>query len=194
MTLWEKQKPYMKKREQLEKLAKKIRVCVKCRLWKSRRLAVPGEGNPDAKIIFLGEAPGNAEDATGRPFVGPSGKFLSELFSKNNLRRRDFFISSVIKCHPPKNRTPRADELKSCEDWWKAQAGVIKPKIIVTLGRVALGEVLRRKDLAVCHGKRITKGGTIYFPMFHPAAGRRFPKVKEKMISDFKKLKNLLSK
>lgn len=176
----------MEKKLQIEKLAEKIRVCVKCRLSRSRKIAVPGEGNPGARVIFLGEAPGNAEDLTGRPFVGPSGKFLDRLFAENSLRRKDFFISSVIKCHPPKNRTQRADELLKCEDWWRAQIKIIKPRIIVLLGRVALKEVLGRDDLAVCHGKEIEKGGVIYFPTFHPSAGRRFPVVRKKLAEDFK--------
>lgn len=183
----------MTKKAQLDNLAKKILVCKKCRLWKSRKIAVPGEGSYEAKVIFLGESPGNAEDATGRPFVGPSGKFLDKLFADNNFDRKDFFISSVIKCHPPKNRAPRADELSTCRFWWQTQVKIIKPKIAVLLGGVALKAVLERKDLGVCHGEKIIKNNIIYFPTFHPAAGRRFPGVKKKMIDDFGRLHQLIN-
>jgi DNA polymerase len=182
----------MGKKLQIEKLAKQIRVCKKCRLSRSRKIAVPGEGNPSAKVIFLGEAPGNFEDLTGRPFVGSSGKFLDKLLVENNLRRKDFFISSVVKCHPPQNRNPRVDELLTCEDWWRMQIKIIKPKIIVLLGKVALKEVLRRDDLSACHGKKIVKDGMAYFPTFHPAAGRRFPALGKKMAQDFERLSNLI--
>lgn len=181
----------MSKQTQLERLANQIRMCRKCRLWRSRTLAVPGEGNPNAKIVFLGESPGREEDKVGKPFVGPSGKFLDVLFQKNNLNRKKFFITSVIKCHPPKNRNPKADELTSCKPWWQKQIEIIQPKIIAVLGMVALKAVLKRNSLSRCHGQEIKKGKIIFFPTFHPAAGRRFPKIKKQMIADFKKLKKL---
>ncbi len=183
----------MTKQVQLEKLANKIQACRKCRLWKLRHQAVPGEGNPNAKIIFLGESPGNKEDEVGKPFVGPSGKFLDWLLKKNNLERKKFFITSVIKCHPPKNRNPKLDEILACSCWWKEQIKIIKPKIVVLLGRVALRSVLGRGDFGNCRGRIIRKGRLIYFPTFHPAAGRRFPLIKRKMIKDFENLKNLIS-
>jgi DNA polymerase len=155
---------------------------------------VPGEGDWRAKVIFLGESPGAREDATGRPFVGPSGKFLDKLFVENNLDRKDFFIRSVIKCHPSKNRTPRADELLTCRYWWQTQVKIIKPQIIVLLGGVALRAVLGRDDLGVCHGEKIIKNNIIYFPTFHPAAGRRFPEMKKKIMDDFGRLGQLINK
>lgn len=174
----------------LRKLAHQIRICKRCRLWESRQLAVPGEGNPNSKIVFLGESPGREEDRVGKPFVGPSGKFLNALFQKIGLDRKKVFITSVIKCHPPKNRNPRADELTACKAWWQEQIEIIQPKIIVLLGMIALKTVLARRDLSRCHGQIIKKNEIFYFPTFHPAAGRRFPKIKEKMITDFKKFKN----
>lgn len=178
----------MDKQVQLENLARKIRACTKCRLWKSRHLAVPGEGNSNAKIIFLGESPGSKEDACGRPFVGSSGQFLDWLLEKNNLKREESFITSVIKCHPPKNRNPKLDELTSCRDWWQKQIKIIRPKIVVLLGSVAQKAVLGRSNLRKCHGKKIRKGGLIYFLTFHPGAGRRFPLIRKKMLRDFKNL------
>lgn len=148
-------------------------------------MAVPGEGSGNAKVMFLGESPGRMEDVTGRPFVGPSGKFLDWLLAKNNLDRKSFFISSVIKSHPPQNRNPRQDEVAACRGWWQAQLQIIKPKMMVLLGRVALKAVLGREDLAKCHGKKIVQGSLVYFPTFHPSSGRRFPSVKKKMINDF---------
>ncbi len=182
----------LSKQEQLEKLACKIRVCKKCRLWKTRMIAIPGEGNPNAKIIFLGESPGKEENKTGRPFVGPAGKFLDMLFREVNFSRKKVFITSVIKCHPPKNRNPRSDELAACKMWWQKQIKIIKPKIVVLLGKVALKTVLGRGNLSKCHGQKIERGNIIYFPTFHPAAGRRFPFVRNKIIKDFALLKNIV--
>lgn len=182
----------MTKKLQLEQLAKKIQECKKCGLWKTRIIAVPGEGNPNSKILFLGESPGREEDKVGKPFVGLSGKFLDWLLQKCKLKREKIFITSVIKCHPPQNRNPRPDELLACEKWWKTQLKIIQPKIIVLLGRIALKVTVGRDNLNDCHGKKIIKNSLIYFPTFHPAAGRRFPIVKKKMIHDFKKLKNII--
>jgi DNA polymerase len=181
------------KQAQLEKLAKKIRVCQKCRLWKTRNLAVPGEGNPNSKILFIGESPGREEDKVGKPFVGMSGKFLDKLLAEINLPRKKIFITSVIKCHPPKNRNPKSDELVACRSWWQKQLGIIKPKFIILLGMIALREVLKRNDLSKCHGQQIIKNKIIYFPTFHPAAGRRFPKIRKKMIRDFQILAKILN-
>jgi len=183
----------MTKKAKLEKLAKKIRTCRRCRLWKSRALAVPGEGDSGAEIMLLGESPGDKEDEAGRPFVGPSGKFLDWLLKKNNIDRKEIFISSVIKCHPPKNRNPKLDELKTCGGWWRTQIDIIKPKVVVLLGGVALKAVLGCSDLSGCHDQKIVKNDLIYFSTFHPSAGRRFPQVKKKMIKDFKSVKRLVS-
>jgi DNA polymerase len=154
---------------------------------------VPGEGNPNAKIVFLGESPGAMENKIGKPFVGMSGKFLNSLFDRIKLSRKSFFITSVIKCHPSKNRNPRTDEILACQNWWQAQIKIIKPAAVVLLGRIALKAVLECDDLSNCHGKKIIKSGAIYFPTFHPAAGRRFPSVKRKMIKDFRSIKRLIS-
>jgi uracil-DNA glycosylase family 4 len=180
------------KKLQIEKLAKEIRVCKNCRLWKSRRLAVPGEGDPKAKILFLGESPGGEEDRTGRPFVGSSGKFLNALFRKICLDRKKVFITSVIKCHPPENRNPRADELAACKAWWQKQIKIIQPKLIVLLGTISLKTVLGQDNISKCHGKKIIRRNIIYFPTFHPAAGLRFPAVKKKIIQDFERLDKLI--
>lgn len=173
-------------------IAEQIRKCTACPLHKSRLLAVPGEGSPKAKIMFIAEAPGSEEDRQGLPFVGKSGKFLDQMLKIANLKRKDIFITGSCKCHPPKNRNPTAKELKTCKELWlDQQIKLIKPKIIVILGRVALKNLLSENSIKDLHGKTIKKNNQEYFVTYHPAAGMRFPKLKKLMVNDFKKLKKL---
>lgn len=177
----------------LKDLAKKIKVCKKCRLWKSRINAVPGEGNPRAKIMFIGEAPGSKEDETGKPFMGMAGVFLDTLFKKYKIKRKDIFITSVVKCRPPENRNPKADEINACaKAYLYKQIKAVKPKIIVLLGNIPLKALLGKKKMSEVHGKIFIKRKIKYIPLFHPAAGMRFPKIKKEMTADFKKIKELL--
>ncbi len=166
-----------------------IRKCRKCRLWKTRKYAVPGEGKPNAKIMFIGQAPGRKEDEAGRPFVGRAGKLLTELLEENGIRRRDVFITSVIKCFPPRNRLPKKDEIASCNPYLEKQIALIKPKTIVLLGSTAIGAVLGNiGKLDAVHGRKITSKGITYIPTYHPAAAMRFPEIRKKIRMDFKKL------
>lgn len=181
------------KKEELFKLAEGIRCCTACPLWKTRTLAVPGEGNPEAKLFFVGEAPGAEEDRQGSPFVGPSGKFLDKLFKKNKIKREKVFLTGAVKCYPPKTRDPKLDELKICKELWlNKQISIIKPKLIVILGTIALKSLLKEKEIKELHGKIIKKNKQKYFITFHPAAGRRFPKVRKEMEKDFGRLKKLV--
>jgi DNA polymerase len=177
----------------LDSIAEKIRVCKSCDLWKTRTNAVPGEGPSNAKIMFVGLAPGSEEDLKGKPFVGRAGKMLDMLLNSIKLRRESVFITSVLKCHPPRNRIPKKKEIDACKTFLEQQIEAIKPKIIVLLGGVASETLLNEKKISELHGKSITKDGVIYFPTFHPAAGLRFPKIKEKLERDFKRLKRLIS-
>ncbi len=166
----------------LKALAKRIENCRLCRLWKSRKKAVPGEGPKNAKVMFIGQAPGKQEDATGRPFVGKAGKFLNVLLDEIGLERRKCFITSVVKCFPPKNRPPKADEARICiENHLSRQIELINPKLVVLLGRIAQRYV--PEDLL---------SGRIVLKTAHPAAGMRFPKIRRKMKRDFSLLKKLI--
>jgi DNA polymerase len=169
-------------------LAEQIRRCTACPLYKSRLLAVPGEGPKNAKIMFIGEAPGEEENRQGLPFVGRSGKFLDEMLDLANLKRKDVFITGACKCHPPKNRNPKVKELKTCKELWLGrQIEIIKPKLIVLLGKAAVKSLLNQNSLEN-QGKIITKNKQKYFITYHPAAGMRFPKIKTLMVKHFKKL------
>jgi len=166
------------KSEMLEKLAKQIRKCRKCKLWKTRSNAVPGEGPSNAKIFFIGQAPGKQEDLQGKPFVGRAGKFLNMLLEKNNIKRSDVFITSVLKCFPPKNRLPKKDEIKACLPYLIKQLEIINPRVVVLLGNVAIKTL---KNHEILKGRKV-------ICTYHPAAGMRFPKIKKKMLDDFKRI------
>ncbi|MFH1841178.1 MAG: uracil-DNA glycosylase [Candidatus Nealsonbacteria bacterium] len=171
------------------KLDKLIRKCKRCPLWKSRINAVPGEGSKKAKIMFVGEAPGAKEDETGRPFCGRSGKLLDELLEKNKIKRKEVYITSVLKCRPPKNRLPKKGEIEFCRKWLKEQIKIVKPRVIVLLGRVAFEEIIGKKEFSKFRGKFFRKDNQLYFAVYHPAAGLRSPKKIRKVLEkDFKKL------
>lgn len=172
---------------ELDEIHNRIRKCRKCRLWKTRKNAVPGEGNTRARILFIGQAPGRTEDETGRPFVGRAGKILTELLAKNGLERKDVFITSVVKCFPPRNRIPKKDEISACSPYLKAQISLIKPKTIFLLGNTAINAVLGNVGkLEKIHGRKITRENIEYVPTYHPAAALRFPWLKKKLDMDFK--------
>jgi DNA polymerase len=173
----------------LSELNKIIRSCKKCSLWKTRINAVPGEGPSTAKIMLLAQNPGRNENIQGKPFVGISGKFLDKLLNSINLKREEVFITGAVKCYTPKNRKPTKEEIEACKPYLLKQIELIKPKIIVLLGEVALESLLNEKEISKLHGRVIEKNGKIYFPTFHPAAAMRFPKIRKKMQEDFEKLK-----
>jgi uracil-DNA glycosylase family 4 len=178
------------KKQRINGLARGICRCRKCRLYKSRKHAVPGEGSLTSGIFFVGEAPGKNEDEQGRPFVGLSGKFLDKLLEKGGLSRSGIFVTGSVKCRPPKNRTPKNDELKICrENWLNRQIEIINPRLIVLLGRVALKQLLGEEgNLEKIHGQVRQSNGRKCFITFHPAAAMRFPKVRRKMERDLVKV------
>ena len=183
----------MTREKTLLKIHSEIASCTRCELHATRINPVPGEGSIDAKVMFIGEAPGAEEDKTGRPFIGRSGDLLRELIREIGLSERDVFITSVLKSRPPKNRTPRKTEIDACIGYLDRQIEVIDPKVIVLLGGVAISSVIGPWRLNEAHGKFHEANGRTYFMTYHPAAALRFPETKEIMREDFQKLRSELS-
>ena len=177
---------------QLEELHETIRQCTLCPLHKTRINAVPGEGSSAAKLLFIGEAPEAREDETGRPFVGRSGKLLTTMIEEIGLTREDVFISSVLKCRPPNNRTPTQSERETCRPYIEKQIELINPRVIVLLGGTAISSMVGPWKVTESHGTFFEADGRAYFMTFHPAAALRSTGVKELMRSDFKTLKSEL--
>ncbi len=174
--------------EKLQEIAAEVSTCEQCDLWKNRTRAVPGEGNPHAKIMFIGEGPGQHEDKQGRPFVGPSGHLLDELLASINLKRADVFITNVVKCRPPNNRDPLPGEISACSDYLERQIAAINPLVIVTLGRFSMAKFFPGEKISAIHGRPRRAGNRIAMPMFHPAAALRTESYKEALRQDFKKI------
>jgi uracil-DNA glycosylase family 4 len=177
---------------ELSQINAQIRVCTKCALHKGRTKAVPGEGPEDAVIIFIGEAPGFHEDRQGRPFVGAAGKFLEELLSSIGLQREEVYITNVIKCRPPGNRDPLPEELDTCAPYLTGQIELIKPKLIVTLGRFSMARYFSGVNISRIHGQPKRVGDVIVYPIFHPAAALHQPKYRSMIEEDIKKIPALL--
>lgn len=175
----------------LSHLNSEIDRCRKCSLWKGRKKTVPGEGIASAKIMFVGEAPGREEDKTGRPFCGRAGKLLDKLLEENKIKREKVYITSVIKCRPPKNRKPKPKELKNCRQWWQKQIEIINPNRIVILGITAFNEVINLGELKDCRGRWLKIKKRFYLPTYHPAAALRFPKIKKILEKDFKNISKI---
>lgn len=180
----------------LEQLAGQIKTCTACRLHEGRTNAVPGEGNPSADIMFIGEGPGQKEDETGRPFVGAAGKFLEELLGAIHLTRRDVFIANVVKCRPPGNRDPEPDEVETCTaKYLFAQIKLIQPKLIATLGRHSMHRFLPENfRISEVHGKPFRRNGQVYLPLYHPAAALYQGSLRETLKADFKRIPAILKK
>ena len=175
-------------------LAEEIRKCTACPLWKGTTLAVPGEGAKDAKIMIVGEAPGEEEDRQGLPFVGRSGKLLDKMLEAAGLDRKKVFITNTVKHRPPENRAPKASEIKVCKELWlDQQIKILKPKLIIVLGVAALKTLIKETSLEKLRGRIIEREGQKYFVTLHPSAALRFPENRKKMENDFKKLKKILS-
>ncbi len=175
---------------ELKKIAKEITKCKECKKNKYG-LPVPGEGNPDAKIVFIGMCPGREESKVGKPFVGRSGRFLNQMLKSIGIKRKGVYIISPIKYYPGK-RILRKKEIQHGMIHTLKQLKIIKPKIVVLLGKVALEALLNKKELDKLHGEIIRKDGITYIPTFHPAAAMRFPKIRKQFIKDFKKISEII--
>ncbi len=178
----------MSSEEMLKEVAVEASTCSKCNLCKGRTKAVPGEGNPHAKVLFIGEGPGQQEDRQGRPFVGPAGQFLDELLGSINLKRSDVFITNVVKCRPPNNRDPLPEEIAACDNYLDRQIAAIQPHVIVTLGRYSMSKFFGSEKISAIHGRARKKDGYICIAMYHPAAGLHRPDLKNVIRDDFKKI------
>lgn len=178
----------MTKEEILSKIEKAIGACQKCRLYRTATRPVPGEGNPSAQIVFVGEAPGYNEDQQGRPFVGRAGKLLDELLKSIGLKRSDVWIGNILKHRPPENRDPMIDELRSCRPYLRDQIKAIKPKMIIALGRFALIEYLPDAKISEVHGRAFRVADYVVLPLYHPAAALRSGSVLKDLREDFRKI------
>ena len=170
-----------------------IEVCQDCELSKRRTHAVPGEGPENSHLMFIGEAPGWHEDQQGRPFVGPAGQFLEQLLGSIGLKREQVYIANVIKCRPPGNRDPLPGEILACSKWLDKQLDLIKPKMIVTLGRYSMARYFPNETIGKIHGKARRQGEVTYFAMYHPAAALHQGNLRKVIEEDMLKIPALLA-
>lgn len=179
----------------LESIASEVHGCTRCSLCHGRTNAVPGTGNPHAEIVFIGEGPGKKEDELGVPFCGASGNLLDSLLGTINLKRKDIFITNIVKCRPPGNRDPLPEEKEVCATTYlDRQLAIIKPKLIVTLGRHALNYFLPDLKISEVHGKPKRLRGQVYLALYHPAVALYNGSMRETLTQDFQIIPRLLNK
>ena len=182
----------MTPQEILAQIAQEVSTCKKCDLHYSRKNGVPGEGSADAEIMFIGEGPGFHENEQGRPFVGPAGRYLDELLELIGIARDEVFIGNVVKCRPPGNRDPQAEELAACSKFLDRQIQAINPKVIITLGRFSMAKYCPNAKISQVHGQAMRIRGRLVIPMFHPAAALHQPSLQATVEGDFQKLPELI--
>ncbi|HEX2170702.1 MAG TPA: uracil-DNA glycosylase [Nitrososphaera sp.] len=183
-----------KHEDSLEKIAGDVRGCPLCKLARTRKNAVPGEGQISAKIMFIGEAPGRSEDEKGKPFVGAAGRILDNVLKKAGIERSQVFITNIVKCRPPNNRVPEEDELIACRPYLDRQIALIKPKVICILGRTAYSSILGGSSITANRGKIVERSGQKYFSTFHPAAVIYNKNLRSRLEDDLKKLAEEINK
>lgn len=176
----------------LDTIAARVRVCTQCELHRMRTNAVPGHGNPDAEVMFIGEGPGWHEDRQGLPFVGAAGQFLNEMLQSIGLSRDEVFITNIVKCRPPGNRDPLPDEIAACSAYLDAQIAAIKPKVIVTLGRFSMARWFPNERISRIHGQPRRFGDVVVVPMYHPAAALHQSSLRATIEADMAKLPQIL--
>jgi len=184
----------------IQQIMTEVNECRKCNLWKTRRKPVPGDGDVNASIVFIGEAPGYWEDVRGKPFVGAAGKLLDNVFEKVGISRSKVYITNVVKCRPPGNRDPRLEEIEACSPYLDRQLNIIKPKIIVTLGRHSTSYIfskigLKFKSMRESQGRvykvNLWDAKTYVVVSYHPAAALYNVKLKEKIEKTMRMVKEL---
>ena len=182
----------MEKESLLKDIARQISACKSCGLYASRKHAVPGTGSAQASVLLVGEGPGFAENEQGLPFVGASGKFLTQLLLQGGYAREQVFITNVVKCRPPENRDPQLDELAACADYLNRQISIIDPEIIITLGRFSMAKFFSDVRISQVHGKAKWVNDRLVVPMYHPAAALHQPALRAVLEADFQKLPGLI--
>lgn len=181
------------KPEALEQLRKECLQCTRCELAQQRTNVVFGSGNPDADLMFVGEAPGEEEDKQGEPFVGKAGQLLTKMIEAIDMKRSEVYIGNVLKCRPPNNRTPLPHEMVACLPFLKQQIRIIKPKLICALGATATRALLgSNQPMAQVRGRFFEYEGIKLLPTFHPSYLLRFPEEKRKAWEDLKKVRDTL--
>jgi len=190
----------MKKNDKaLLEIKKQVIACQKCPLYKTRHLPVIGQGNHNADIMFVGEAPGKNEDLTGRPFCGRAGDVLSELLESIGLKREDVYIGNILKCRPPGNRNPLPNEIDACTPYLDKQIEIINPKVICCLGNFATGYILRKfglenqiQGISKIRGKIFSADKRKIVPLYHPAVVAYNINMKDVLMEDFKTIKKII--
>lgn len=177
----------------LTELYKEIERCQDCELVKYRTRTVPGEGPEKTNLLFIGEAPGWHEDQQGRPFVGPAGQFLEELLASIGLKRDQVYIANVIKCRPYGNRDPLPSEIQACSKWLNRQIELIRPRMIVTLGRYSMARYFPNQSISKVHGKAKKQDNIIYYAMYHPAAALHQGSLRKLIEADMLKIPQILA-
>jgi uracil-DNA glycosylase family 4 len=177
----------------LTELNAEIERCKICELGRHRTKVVPGEGPENARLLFIGEAPGWNEDQSGRPFVGAAGQYLDQLIGMIGYKRNQVYICNVIKCRPPENRDPMPGEIQACSRWLERQLDLIKPMVIVTLGRYSMAKYFPGESISKVHGRSKRIGNTIYFAMYHPAAALHQGNLRKVIEADMLKLPGVLA-
>jgi DNA polymerase len=179
----------------LKEIEQQVHGCTRCPLAAGRTLAVPGFGNYQSVILFVGEGPGFEEDRQGKPFVGRSGQYLNEVLAGVGIRREQVFVTNVVKCRPPNNRDPLPDELAACSDYLTRQVELINPRIIVTLGRFSMARWFPGASITRVHGQVRNIGrGRVALAMYHPAAALRNPQWKVEFEQDVRVLPRLIER
>jgi uracil-DNA glycosylase len=177
----------------LEEVATLVSSCARCELCRGRTRAVPGHGDYNTDILFIGEAPGMHEDRQGLPFVGASGQFLNELLGSINLDRSTVFITNIVKCRPPGNRDPLPDEIAACQSYLDTQIDAIDPLVIVTLGRYSMSKWFPTERISRIHGQPRVFDSRVVVPMYHPAAALHQASLRATIEADFQKLPRFIA-
>ncbi len=186
------------RRAALEQIASEVLDCTRCRLHEGRTRAVPGEGDPDTEVVFVGEGPGFNEDREGRPFVGRAGGLLVRLLGSIGWQRDDVFITNVVKCRPPDNRDPQPDEIAACAPYLRRQLEALDPAVVVTLGRHSMGTFMPGARIGQVHGTSVPADpetgarAALVFAMYHPAAALRSPAIERESFEDMASVPSVL--
>jgi len=194
-----KNEPMTERQQALRELHERHHALCECALKHTATQPVFGDGNPDARIVFIGEAPGKSEDLEGRPFIGRAGKFLSEMLATIGMKREDIYITNIVKYRPPSNRDPEPIEKKQCAAWLYDELNFIKPDIVVFLGRHSMGHFLPELKISDAHGKLVHRSipyspTEYFFPLYHPAAALYNGGMRETLMEDFRKIPLVLKK